>query len=734
MTRPSVLAYPPPPIGSPQHRQTAPGPAQLFYQNLFYLSQLGGTGVAVRLLHCANRIGAGDQSARRLYLCVTFALLTATVGSGCASTQWVSVRSAPHNPLTDTLGLLTKQGPKPSERTEQLLRRYDLLEDLGGDRGELLSKINAIDAREPERENLYAIAELAYVGAKRADQAHRLDEALELYGAAVLHAYHYLFDQRYPSITNPYDPQFRRACDLYNGALEGTLRIVQAQGGLRPGITHMITTANHDCQLKIELHSNGWDEEDFDHFKFVSDYEVNRLRNHYHGYGLGVPLIAVRKKHLNEDPREQFYPDDLSFSVTAFLRVQELEGIEVEQPADASSEIAIAKGSSDTREIVAVLEIHDPLEKTTIEIADIEVPLETDLSTPLAHTLSQPALDDADLSTVGLLRPEKADGLTGLYMLEPFQPEKIPVVMVHGLWSSPVTWMEMFNDLRSDPTIRESYQFWFYLYPSGQPFWFSAAQMREDLAHLRQSLDPQQQMAALDQTVLVGHSMGGLVSKLQAVESGDEFWAAFSDRPFNELQADPEILDEFTQTYFFDSNPSIRRVVTIGTPHRGSEVANDLTRWLGRKLIRIPNMIMRGQNQLIARNPDFFRENTPLNVSNSIDSLDPDSPLLPVLLTAEGGPWVKYHNIVGEVPQKGIASWIVNEGDGVVSLDSAKLENIDSQLVVPADHISVHRHPSSILEVRRILLEQIEELRSLPIAKGTQQAELPAVSAEAITR
>ena len=73
----------------------------------------------------------------------------------------------------------------------------------------------------------------------------------------------------------------------------------------------------------------------------------------------------------------------------------------------------------------------------------------------------------------------------GLYMVQPYEPGKIPVLMVHGLWSSPMTWMEMFNDLRSQPEIRDHYQFWFYLYPTGQPFWLSAAQLRRDLAKVR---------------------------------------------------------------------------------------------------------------------------------------------------------------------------------------------------------------------------------------------------------
>jgi len=651
-------------------------------------------------------ISIGGKARSRL---PAIALLATCMTVGCVSSanKWVALRATPRNPLTETLGLLTRQGPKPTERTIQLLRRYDLEEDLSADRSTLLARLNQIDQQEPNRVNAYALAELAYVGAKREEQAKHLDRALELYGSSVLHAYRYLFDDKYGDATNSYDPKFRRACDLYNTALEDTLRIIQSKGNLRPGTSHVIRTANHNCQLDIQLKSEGWHDEDFDRFEFVTDYEVHGLRNHYHNFGLGVPLIAVRRKHQEMEPQEEFYPADLSFPVTAFLRVK-------------------IDPATNTPQGHAVLELYDPLTQPKIEIAGANVPLETDLSTPLAHTLSQPALDDNRLSTVGLLKPEKAEEVRGLYMLEPFQADKIPVLMVHGLWSSPVTWMEMFNDLRSDPQVREHFQFWFYLYPTGQPFWYSAAEMREDLAHMRQVVDPQDKYRALDQMVLVGHSMGGLVSKLQTVDSGNEFWDTLSEHPFADVDADDEIRAGLARTFFFDPNPAIRRVVTIATPHRGSDFANDTTRWLGRKLIKIPSMIIRGKHQLIARNPGFFRANAPLNVTTSIDSLVPDSPLLPVLLTAQTGSWVRYHNVVGDNPQSGITRWISSDrGDGVVSLASAKLEQAVSQIVVAAEHSKVHRHPQSILEVRRILMQHIAELRTFPFAGEVQQAMAP---------
>ena len=225
--------------------------------------------------------------------------------------------------------------------------------------------------------------------------------------------------------------------------------------------------------------------------------------------------------------------------------------------------------------------------------------------------------------------------------------------------------------------------------------------------------------------VLVGHSMGGLVSKLQTVESADAFWQTMSDHPFAELSADEDTVRSLAGMFYFRPNPSVRRVVTLGTPHRGSEFANEVTRWLGQKVITLPAKMLDGRNQLIARNRGFFRPNAPLDIKTSIDSLDPDSPVLHVLLSAAPGPWVTYHNVVGRDPDPGWSDYLVGDGDGVVSLTSARLDQmrqLRSQIIVPADHISVHRHPQSILEVRRVLFEQLAELESFPNSIRSQIA------------
>src|SRR5262249_41380754 len=156
------------------------------------------------------------------------------------------------------------------------------------------------------------------------------------------------------------------------------------------------------------------------------------------------------------------------------------------------------------------------------EVRGRTVPLETDLTTPLAYYLAGTDLDR--LQYVGFLRADRLQGRTGIYTPEPYQPGKIPVVLVHGLLSSPLTWAPLFNDLRADPRIRERFQFWVYFYPTGNPYLATAADLRKNLARLRADFDPEHKDAALDRMVFVGHSMGGLVSKLMTTDSGDDFW------------------------------------------------------------------------------------------------------------------------------------------------------------------------------------------------------------------
>jgi hypothetical protein len=652
---------------------------------------------------------AALQTRRAMRAAVGCALLLALVlnASGCTRMRYLAMRRAPHNPLAGPLQLVSRSGPRPSPRTEQFLRRYDLAGLQQQQPEVVLTRLQEEIEREPSPDKLYSYAEVSYVVGKRLEAQKKSDQALHHYGAAVANSYRFLFDPLLDRFRNPYDPQFRRACDVYNSALEAGLRIVRSQGKLKPGGVTRIQVGDQPLEIKVVLRGP-WSAAEIERLEFVSDFEVeDGLTNQYHTYGLGVPLIAVRSKTVTPRMEEKYYPPGLSFPVTAFLRLSNAP-----------------PRSDGCRE--CLLELYDPLYASDLRLADRLVPLETDLSIPLAYFLDSPVFKDHDITTVGLLDPAKAQGIKGLYMLEPFDPQRIPVVMVHGLWSSPTTWMEMFNDLRAFPEIRDKFQFWFYQYPTGQPFWVSAMQMREALAEVRQTVDPHEQTKVMEQMVLVGHSMGGLVSRLQTIESGDDFWRILSDKPFNELSADPQEKERLAKIVYFHPNPGIKRIVTIGTPHQGSTFANEYTRYFARRLIKLPEFMVSLNNELVRENVGLFRNTDLITTTTILDSLAPSSPIFPVLLRARAAPETRLHNIVGVLSRSGFVAQLSEEGDGVVSYQSAHLIDADSELIVNADHLNVHRHPLSILEVRRILLEHEQELRA---ARNPDLIRLPAVSA-----
>lgn len=646
---------------------------------------------------CAGDRGAADRrspSARpvRPWVVVVWLVGLIAVAPGCVTATYLAERDIRDNPLNAHLSLVGKSGPRISQRSTDSLKRYGLWESYQKDRVECLSAIRKTIDSTDDPELIYALCEMAYVEGKRSERGLDTASALNLYGVALSNSYDYLFAEDLADRRNPYDPQFRRVCEIYNESLEDSLRILSANGNLKPGQNYTVSTPERSLTVRTATRG-GWHEAEFERFDFVSEYTIETLNNRHMTYGLGVPLIAVRKPTNPDDPKEKYYPDGLSYAVTALMRCG---------PSRPGGRLG---GSSDT-----VLEFYDPLEANQILLAAQWVPLETDLTTPLAFYLQSDEFKARNPVTEGLLFPNKTQSLRGLFMLEPYDPGRIPVVMVHGLWSSPLTWMDMFNDLRSYPEIRSRYQFWFYLYPSGQPFWLSASQLRDDLADLHGTVDPNERDAMLDQMVLVGHSMGGLVSRMQTIDSGDDFWKIVSDEPPEKLRGAEDDRVRLVSNLIFKPTHSVRRVVTIGTPHRGSSFVNDYTRWVASRLIRLPKMMITSGQSLMQENPGYFRNAQMMTSANAIDSLAPDSPIFPVMLRAKKAEGVKYHNIIGVLEKPGVFARQAGLGDGVVEYASATMKDVESEVVVNADHLRLHTVPKTILEVRRILLEHLQEV------------------------
>lgn len=638
--------------------------------------------------------------------------LATTLTVGCATSEkWIAPRSADQPLAASFFGLVESEPPvSPAIEAIAATRGLDPADDQ--QRVQLLALLEQETHSSLAPELEFALCELAATEARQLEKADP-DAATGYFAESLVHGYRALTAdprQRIPGTTL-----------TYNRSLASLLRLMRQRDQVHPGAVIPLPVAKHACSIAIELHSQRWTEADFQGFELAADYQVLGLRNHYHTTGVGVPLIGIRYHADRDHPEDKYYPKKLCYPLTAVARSEP-------QPATAEH----PEGG-----IRLVLELHDTTDHESCQLSGRRTRLETDLTTPLAFFLDQPDLHERDLSTLGLIQPGSVKQLQGLYLLEPFDPDRIPVVMVHGLWSSPATWMEMFNDLRSDPQVRSRYQFWFYLYPTGNPFWVSAGQLRSDLASLRQTFDPGRQIPALDQTVLVGHSMGGLLSRLQTVDSGNDFWRIVSDRQFAELDAKPEARQYLSNLFYFRPNSSVQRVVTIGTPHRGSRFANGFTQWLSAKVIAFPMQTMASRQELFRRNPGFFRPQVATRVMTSIDSLNPDSPMLAALLAAQAGPWMKYHNVVGDEPRTGINRLFASRGDGVVSVDSARLDDLPqlaSQIVVPEDHVVLHRHPQSIAEVRRVLMEHLATFEPRGVVQGPAPRAWPATTSATSVR
>ena len=162
------------------------------------------------------------------------------------------------------------------------------------------------------------------------------------------------------------------------------------------------------------------------------------------------------------------------------------------------------------------------------------------------------------------------------------------MVLVHGTASSPARWAEMVNELLGDRAIASRYPIWLFIYNSGNPIVLSAMRLRESLQAVRRDVDPQGTDRALNQLVVIGHSQGGLLTKMMVVNSGNRFWSNVTQVPFDQANLDPETHDLASRAMFFKPQPYVTRVIFIATPHRGSFLAGNYVGKLGNKLINLP--------------------------------------------------------------------------------------------------------------------------------------------------
>jgi pimeloyl-ACP methyl ester carboxylesterase len=426
----------------------------------------------------------------------------------------------------------------------------------------------------------------------------------------------------------------------------------------------------------------------FDNFIPADHVSVTGMGQRMISKGLGVALVGVRKRTAARD-QEMYYQPTGRGVFAPFA--------------------AVATFDSDPTIVRASIDLFDLNCNSEVPI-DGRIAVSGDFTAPFA--LSFRGINDL---LMGIISIEKRKQDAGLYLTEPFDPDRIPVVMIHGLTSSPLVWRTITTKLLADPAIRKHYQFWYVYYPTGMPIVESAASIRDDIAAIRNTFDPRGTSVASPHVVIVGYSMGGVIARILSTNIGNRFWHEVARVPFDQAPIDPEDRAELRKLIFWSPVPGLDRTIFIATPHRGTRFADSTFAEIGQRLVHLPKDVIQFQSRILNAlgdilQGDFFTA----RALNGISSLSPRAPLYKALDAAPFAPNLKFDSIMGDRGKGGGTE----SSDGIVGYWSSHLNGEQSELIVPTNH-EVHLHPNTIADLRRILTLNLRSIRGA-IAAGSK--------------
>ncbi|MDQ0608431.1 pimeloyl-ACP methyl ester carboxylesterase [Variovorax sp. W1I1] len=418
------------------------------------------------------------------------------------------------------------------------------------------------------------------------------------------------------------------------------------------------------------------------------------LRNTYRRDGFGAELVvetnqpAPSPRPLDSKAEDDTPPySEMPFpGLTALLR---FEGTDLRQVL-----------ATHTARIV----VFDPYRTSTTRLAEQDVPLAANFTSGYGLWLARS--DFARQALRSLFG--SADGLTKprIYLMQPYDPNRRTVIMLHGLASSPEAWINVANEVLGDETLRRNYQIWQVYYPTNAPLAINNFAIRQAITETLAHFDPTGKAEASRNITLIGHSMGGVLSRLLVSSSGDKLWdTILASYPMQGAQQ--QRMEQRLAPYLrFEPLPQVSDAIFIASPHRGTPFANNrIARWVA-NLITLP-VAMLGQLNDISR--ELMRiapgkqDIGPLRIPNSIDNLSDRDAFVQMSSDLPMNPRVRFHSIIGN-DTPGVVQAL--SSDGIVPYESAHLDGAASELVLRSAH-SVQENPLAILEIRRILREQL---------------------------
>ncbi len=409
-----------------------------------------------------------------------------------------------------------------------------------------------------------------------------------------------------------------------------------------------------------------------------ADFRAKNFKIFSYRRGIGVPLIAAFDYSgvpLGIENRAEHGLLTLSTLLVQF-----------EKP---TQEYAIAK---------FVTYAPDKIDK--LHIGTEELPLAMDITTNLAYRLDQGNIIS---SFYFFFRPDEMERFEGLYFLTPYDPNKIPVVLTHGLFSNPRTFLEMLNSLLNDDRIRHNYQFWLFAYPTGDPVLFSAQKLR---TALDQTAAMYGHNPDFNKMVLIGHSMGGLLSKTVIQNTGNIAMEEFFDNHFSNRkeiyeQLGAEDQDKLRDLVEFSRKPYVKMTIFMAVPHKGAEMATwSIARWAS-DFVLVSKQI-RYFTEDIAKKLQVYNHDEELRSTTGLDNLRPDHPAIRYVSQIPFDPQVELHSIIGNQDKADESGG----SDGVVPYWSSHLDQVLTETIVKSGHSVQHTTPT-IHKVHELLIKHL---------------------------
>ena len=421
--------------------------------------------------------------------------------------------------------------------------------------------------------------------------------------------------------------------------------------------------------------------------ELVPDTTLNfdGLRNQYLREGIGARMVLTIGKKGEAAGPETPWRHMPYVSVTSIIRFR----------GESLAEILR------TRE--AVIAPYETCVWKEVEIGKEKIPLGANYSSAYGLWLANSDFATQSLGTI-FGKGNVLDYPT-LFLMQPYQPDRRTVILVHGLASSPEAWVNAANEIMGDEKLRQHYQIWQIYYPTSVPIVVNRRDIARVIRDTLDHYDPQRKNPASRDMVLVGHSMGGILSRLMVSGSGMQFW----DDMKKEWRFSPEhqekIREKLGEYIRFEPLPEVSRAVFLAAPHRGTPFADrSFAKWLA-GFVKLPYSVMHrlGDAARLVFGKDVPHDRIS---STGVDNLSAQDPVIRSLSRLRISQGVKYHSIIGvedmDVP-------LQDSSDGIVPYTSSHWDGAESEIIVHSGH-SVQETSRAILEIRRILHEHLDSL------------------------